>query len=182
MDRSHWNWWRPWRGQDQRRPPRCAAQLRDQLVNRRQSPTTSTPQEDASAHSAFQSPAARPDHRVETGRTAHILHSQKDASTIWPPSARMRDRHPDSGLCLIESGGDNCLRPSAPTGRCDRFIVNRCKPSGEEIPAQRRAAITKSDILIIKKQTSRRKIGGVAECGIVMQNGCAAICPISLQR
>jgi len=50
----HWNWWPRWRrGKDHDDPPRCAAAMRDHLVNRAASPTTSYTQEDAKRSCGF---------------------------------------------------------------------------------------------------------------------------------
>lgn len=86
---------------------------------------------------------------VETGGCPHTA-IREDASINLAAVARMRARHPDIELVLIESGGDNLSATFSPE-LADLSIYVIDVAAGEEIPRKGGPAITRSDILVINK-------------------------------
>lgn len=86
---------------------------------------------------------------VETGGCPHTA-IREDASINLAAVARMRARHPDLELILIESGGDNLSATFSPE-LADVTIYVIDVAAGEEIPRKGGPAITRSDLLVINK-------------------------------
>ncbi|TMV11514.1 urease accessory protein UreG [Arenibacterium halophilum] len=94
---------------------------------------------------------------VETGGCPHTA-IREDASINLAAVARMRDRHPEVEIVLIESGGDNLSATFSPE-LADLTIYVIDVAAGEEIPRKGGPAITKSDILVINKTDLAPHVG-----------------------
>ncbi|MGR3564955.1 MAG: urease accessory protein UreG [Heliomarina sp.] len=98
---------------------------------------------------------------VETGGCPHTA-IREDASINLAAIARMRERHPDLDVILIESGGDNLSATFSPE-LADLTIYVIDVAAGEEIPRKGGPAITKSDILVINKTDLAPHVGASLE-------------------
>ncbi len=98
---------------------------------------------------------------VETGGCPHTA-IREDASINLAAIARMRERHPDLDIVLIESGGDNLSATFSPE-LADLTIYVIDVAAGEEIPRKGGPAITKSDILVINKTDLAPHVGASLE-------------------
>ena len=98
---------------------------------------------------------------VETGGCPHTA-IREDASINLAAIARMRDRHADLDLVLIESGGDNLSATFSPE-LADLTIYVIDVAAGEEIPRKGGPAITKSDLLVINKTDLAPHVGASLE-------------------
>ena len=94
---------------------------------------------------------------VETGGCPHTA-IREDASINLAAVARMRDRHPEVEIVLIESGGDNLSATFSPE-LADLTIYVIDVAAGEETPRKGGPAITKSDILVINKTDLAPHVG-----------------------
>ena len=98
---------------------------------------------------------------VETGGCPHTA-TREDASINLAAVAKMRDRHPDLILILIESGGDNLSATFSPElADITLYVIDVA--AGEEIPRKGGPAITKSDLLIINKTDLAPHVGASLE-------------------
>ena len=98
---------------------------------------------------------------VETGGCPHTA-IREDASINLAAIARMRERHPDLDVVLIESGGDNLSATFSPElADVTLYVIDVA--AGEEIPRKGGPAITKSDILIINKTDLAPHVGASLE-------------------
>ncbi len=118
-------------------------------------------QEDAEALMRMQILPADRVMGVETGGCPHTA-IREDASINLAAVAEMRARHPDLGLVLIESGGDNLSAPFSPE-LADLTIYVIDVAAGEEIPRKGGPAITRSDILVINKTDLAPHVGASLE-------------------
>lgn len=109
---------------------------------------------------------------VETGGCPHTA-IREDASINLAAIARMRERHPDLDVILIESGGDNLSATFSPE-LADLTIYVIDVAAGEEIPRKGGPAITKSDILVINKTDLAPHVGASLN---VMQRDSARMRP-----
>lgn len=98
---------------------------------------------------------------VETGGCPHTA-IREDASINLAAVARMRERHPDLDVVIIESGGDNLSATFSPE-LADLTIYVIDVAAGEEIPRKGGPAITKSDILVINKTDLAPFVGASLE-------------------
>ena len=114
-------------------------------------------QEDAEALMRMQILPADRVMGVETGGCPHTA-IREDASINLAAVARMRDRHPELELILIESGGDNLSATFSPE-LADLTIYVIDVAAGEEIPRKGGPAITRSDILVINKTDLAPHVG-----------------------
>ncbi len=94
---------------------------------------------------------------VETGGCAHTA-IREDASINIGAVAEMVRRHPEVGIVLIESGGDNLSATFSPE-LADLTIYVIDVAAGEEIPRKGGPAITRSDILVINKTDLAPHVG-----------------------
>jgi len=102
---------------------------------------------------------------VETGGCPHTA-IREDASINLAAVAKMRERHPDLDIVIIESGGDNLSATFSPE-LADLTIYVIDVAAGEEIPRKGGPAITRSDILVINKTDLAPHVGAsleVMEC------------------
>lgn len=100
---------------------------------------------------------------VETGGCPHTA-IREDASINLGAIAQMLERHPDTEIILIESGGDNLSATFSPE-LADLTIYVIDVAAGEEIPRKGGPAITKSDILVINKTDLAPFVG--ADLGVM---------------
>ena len=114
-------------------------------------------QEDAEALMRMQILPADRVMGVETGGCPHTA-IREDASINIAAIARIRARHPDLDLILIESGGDNLSATFSPE-LADVTIYVIDVAAGEEIPRKGGPAITRSDILVINKTDLAPHVG-----------------------
>jgi urease accessory protein len=114
-------------------------------------------QEDAEALMRMQILPADRVMGVETGGCPHTA-IREDASINLAAIAKLRDRHPDLDVVLIESGGDNLSATFSPE-LADVTIYVIDVAAGEEIPRKGGPAITKSDILVINKTDLAPHVG-----------------------
>jgi len=98
---------------------------------------------------------------VETGGCPHTA-IREDASINLAAIAKMRERHPDVELVLIESGGDNLSATFSPE-LADVTVYVIDVAAGEEIPRKGGPAITRSDILVINKTDLAPYVGASLE-------------------
>ncbi|SEN82410.1 urease accessory protein UreG [Palleronia pelagia] len=98
---------------------------------------------------------------VETGGCPHTA-IREDASINLAAVARMRDRHPDLEVVLIESGGDNLSATFSPE-LADLTVYVIDVAAGEEIPRKGGPAITRSDLLVINKTDLAPHVGASLE-------------------
>ena len=98
---------------------------------------------------------------VETGGCPHTA-IREDASINLAAVARMRERHPDLDVVIIESGGDNLSATFSPE-LADLTIYVIDVAAGEEIPRKGGPAITRSDRLIINKTDLAPHVGASLE-------------------
>lgn len=98
---------------------------------------------------------------VETGGCPHTA-IREDASINLAAVARMREKHPDLDVVIIESGGDNLSATFSPE-LADLTIYVIDVAAGEEIPRKGGPAITKSDILVINKTDLAPHVGASLE-------------------
>lgn len=98
---------------------------------------------------------------VETGGCPHTA-IREDASINLAAIARLRERHPDLDVVLIESGGDNLSATFSPE-LADLTIYVIDVAAGEEIPRKGGPAITRSDILVINKTDLAPHVGASLE-------------------
>jgi urease accessory protein len=94
---------------------------------------------------------------VETGGCPHTA-IREDASINLAAIAKMRDRHPNVEIILIESGGDNLSATFSPE-LADVTVYVIDVAAGEEIPRKGGPAITKSDVLVINKTDLAPHVG-----------------------
>jgi urease accessory protein len=94
---------------------------------------------------------------VETGGCPHTA-IREDASINLAAIAKMRDRHPNVEIVLIESGGDNLSATFSPE-LADVTVYVIDVAAGEEIPRKGGPAITKSDVLVINKTDLAPHVG-----------------------
>ncbi|WOI55728.1 urease accessory protein UreG [Palleronia sp. LCG004] len=94
---------------------------------------------------------------VETGGCPHTA-IREDASINLAAIARLRERHPDLEVVVIESGGDNLSATFSPE-LADLTIYVIDVAAGEEIPRKGGPAITRSDILVINKTDLAPHVG-----------------------
>ncbi|SLN52012.1 urease accessory protein UreG [Roseisalinus antarcticus] len=118
-------------------------------------------QEDAEALMRMQILPADRVMGVETGGCPHTA-IREDASINLAAIDRLRDRHPDLDLILIESGGDNLSATFSPE-LADVTIYVIDVAAGEEIPRKGGPAITRSDILVINKTDLAPHVGASLE-------------------
>ncbi len=86
---------------------------------------------------------------VETGGCPHTA-IREDASVNITAIHEMLERHPDTNVLFVESGGDNLASTFSPE-LVDLSIFVISTAEGEEIPRKGGPGITKSDLLIINK-------------------------------
>ncbi|GHF40916.1 urease accessory protein UreG [Seohaeicola zhoushanensis] len=98
---------------------------------------------------------------VETGGCPHTA-IREDASINLAAVAKMRERHPELDIVLIESGGDNLSATFSPE-LADLTIYVIDVAAGEEIPRKGGPAITRSDILVINKTDLAPHVGASLE-------------------
>ena len=98
---------------------------------------------------------------VETGGCPHTA-IREDASINLAAVARLRERHPDLDVVIIESGGDNLSATFSPE-LADLTIYVIDVAAGEEIPRKGGPAITRSDILVINKTDLAPHVGASLE-------------------
>jgi len=98
---------------------------------------------------------------VETGGCPHTA-IREDASINLAAVARMRERHPEVEVILIESGGDNLSATYSPE-LADLTIYVIDVAAGEEIPRKGGPALTRSDILVINKTDLAPYVGASLE-------------------
>ena len=98
---------------------------------------------------------------VETGGCPHTA-IREDASINLAAIAEIRERHPDVGIVLIESGGDNLSATFSPE-LADVTVYVIDVAAGEEIPRKGGPAITKSDVLVINKTDLAPHVGASLE-------------------
>ena len=87
-----------------------------------------------------------------------LFRSREDASINLAAIAKMRDRHPNVEIVLIESGGDNLSATFSPE-LADVTVYVIDVAAGEEIPRKGGPAITKSDVLVINKTDLAPHVG-----------------------
>jgi urease accessory protein len=126
-------------------------------------------QEDAEALMRMQILPADRVMGVETGGCPHTA-IREDASINLAAIARMRERHPDLELILIESGGDNLSATFSPE-LADMTIYVIDVAAGEEIPRKGGPALTRSDLLVINKTDLAPYVGASLD---VMERDAAA--------
>jgi urease accessory protein len=94
---------------------------------------------------------------VETGGCPHTA-IREDASLNLAAIAEMNRRFPDLDVIFIESGGDNLAATFSPDlADLTLYVVSVCQ--GEKIPRKGGPAITRSDLLIIKKTDLAPHVG-----------------------
>ncbi|MCH2165836.1 MAG: urease accessory protein UreG [Marinovum sp.] len=98
---------------------------------------------------------------VETGGCPHTA-IREDASINLAAVTKMRERHEDLEIILIESGGDNLSATFSPE-LADFTLYVIDVAAGEEIPRKGGPAITKSDVLIINKTDLAPHVGASLE-------------------
>ncbi len=86
---------------------------------------------------------------VETGGCSHTA-IREDASINLAAIAELRANHPDLGLILIESGGDNLAATFSPE-LADITIYVIDTAAGQDIPRKRGPGVTRSDLLVVNK-------------------------------
>ena len=86
---------------------------------------------------------------VETGGCPHTA-IRDDTSMNLAAIADLEARHPDLGLILVESGGDNLSATFSPE-LVDAFIYVIDVAEGDKIPRKGGPAIRHSDLLLINK-------------------------------
>ncbi|WP_375260525.1 urease accessory protein UreG [Palleronia sp.] len=86
---------------------------------------------------------------VETGGCPHTA-IREDASINLRAIERLRERHDDLDLVLIESGGDNLAATFSPDlADITIYVISVCQ--GDDIPRKGGPAINRSDLLIVNK-------------------------------
>ena len=129
-------------------------------------------QEDAEALMRLQILPADRVEGVETGGCPHTA-IREDASINLAAVARLRARHPDLDVILIESGGDNLSATFSPElADVTLYVIDVA--AGEEIPRKGGPAITRSDVLVINKTDLAPHVGASLE---VMQRDAARMRP-----
>jgi len=114
-------------------------------------------QEDAEALMRMQILPADRVEGVETGGCPHTA-IREDASINLAAVARLRARHPDLDVILIESGGDNLSATFSPElADVTLYVIDVA--AGEEIPRKGGPAITRSDVLVINKTDLAPHVG-----------------------
>jgi len=101
-----------------------------------------------------------PADRIEGVRTGGCPHTaiREDASINLAAVTRLRERHPDLDVILIESGGDNLSATFSPElADVTLYVIDVA--AGEEIPRKGGPAITRSDILVINKTDLAPHVG-----------------------
>ncbi|MCP1200401.1 urease accessory protein UreG [Notoacmeibacter sp. MSK16QG-6] len=94
---------------------------------------------------------------VETGGCPHTA-IREDASINLRAIERLRERHADLDLVLIESGGDNLAATFSPDlADLTIYVISVCQ--GDDIPRKGGPAITRSDILIVNKTDLAPHVG-----------------------
>jgi urease accessory protein len=86
---------------------------------------------------------------VETGACPHTA-VREDPSMNVAAVEEMEDRFPDSGVILIESGGDNLTLTFSPA-LVDYFVYVIDVAAGDKIPRKDGPGISRSDLLVINK-------------------------------
>jgi urease accessory protein len=120
---------------------------------------------------------------VETGGCPHTA-IREDASINLAAIAEIRERHPDVGIVLIESGGDNLSATFSPE-LADVTVYVIDVAAGEEIPRKGGPAITKSDVLVINKTDLAPHVGAsleVMERDALRMRGDKPFCFTSLRN
>ena len=129
-------------------------------------------QEDAEALMRMQILPADRVEGVETGGCPHTA-IREDASINLAAVARLRARHPDLDVILIESGGDNLSATFSPElADVTLYVIDVA--AGEEIPRKGGPAITRSDVLVINKTDLAPHVGASLE---VMRRDAARMRP-----
>ena len=105
--------------------------------------------EDAEALVRLQALAADRILGVETGGCPHTA-IREDASINLAAIAKLRARHADLDLVLVESGGDNLAATFSPDlADLSIYVISVCQ--GDDIPRKGGPAITRSDLLVVNK-------------------------------
>lgn len=86
---------------------------------------------------------------VETGGCPHTA-IREDASINLAAIADLREKLPDLGLVLIESGGDNLAATFSPE-LADLSIYVIDTAAGQDIPRKKGPGLARSDLLVINK-------------------------------
>ncbi|MDX8347092.1 urease accessory protein UreG [Cognatiyoonia sp. IB215446] len=140
-------------------------------------------QEDAEALMRMQILPADRVMGVETGGCPHTA-IREDASINLAAVAKMRERHDDLDLILIESGGDNLSATFSPE-LADVTVYVIDVAAGEEIPRKGGPAITRSDILVINKTDLAPHVGAsldVMACDAARMRGDLPVVFASLRH
>ena len=98
---------------------------------------------------------------VETGGCPHTA-IRDDTSMNLAAIADLETRHPDLGLILVESGGDNLSATFSPE-LVDAFIYVIDVAEGDKIPRKGGPAIRHSDLLLINKTDLAPHVGADLE-------------------
>ena len=98
---------------------------------------------------------------VETGGCPHTA-IRDDTSMNLAAIADLETRHPDLGLILVESGGDNLSATFSPE-LVDAFIYVIDVAEGDKIPRKGGPAIRHSDLLLINKTDLAPYVGADLE-------------------
>ena len=94
---------------------------------------------------------------VETGGCPHTA-IREDASVNLRAIERLRARHPDLDLVLIESGGDNLAATFSPDlADLTIYVLSVC--GGGDVPRKGGAAIERSDLLVLNKADLAPHVG-----------------------
>ncbi len=98
---------------------------------------------------------------VETGGCPHTA-IREDASANLRAVDTLLDRHPDTEIVFVESGGDN-LSASFSPDLSDFSIYVIDVSAGDKIPRKGGPGITKSDLLVINKTDLAPHVGASLE-------------------
>ncbi|GGE20638.1 urease accessory protein UreG [Aureimonas endophytica] len=113
--------------------------------------------EDAEALTRRQALAADRIIGVETGGCPHTA-IREDASINLAAIAKLRERHADLDLVLVESGGDNLAATFSPDlVDLSIYVISVCQ--GDDIPRKGGPAITRSDLLVVNKTDLAPHVG-----------------------
>ncbi len=94
---------------------------------------------------------------VETGGCPHTA-IREDASINLRAIERLRARHDDLDVVLIELGGDNLAATFSPDlADLTIYVISVCQ--GDDIPRKGGPAITRSDLLIVNKTDLAPHVG-----------------------
>ncbi len=98
---------------------------------------------------------------VETGACPHTA-VREDPSMNIAAVEELEEKHPDSDVILIESGGDNLTLTFSPA-LADFYIYVIDVAAGDKIPRKNGAGVCQSDILIINKKDLAPYVGASLE-------------------